>query len=124
VNDTPARTPQGRRLEELEAQNRELLAQLGELKRDLERSSHSGNSWNPIALFGAVTTLLGVIGAAIFGYLGSGEGNAASRQAMVCQQAYVFLADERPTPYLTEAEGRALAARQLQVLRKCEKFVP
>ena len=105
-------------------QNQELRTQIEELKRALDRSSQSGNSWNPIALFGAVTTLLGVIGAAIFGYLGSGEGNAASREAMVCQQAYVSLADEKPTPYLTEAEGRALAARQLQVLRKCEKFVP
>ncbi|WP_116970186.1 hypothetical protein [Blastomonas sp. UPD001] len=75
-------------------------------------------------MFGAVPTLLGVIGAAIFGYLGSGEGNTASRQAMICQQAYVFLADERPTPYLTESKGRALTVRQLQVLRKCEKFVP
>ena len=105
MNDAPARRPQGQRLEELEAQQRELRLQLDELERALDRASRTGNSWNPIALFGAVTTLLGVIGAAIFGYLGSGEGNAASRQAMVCQQAYVFLADEKPMPYLTQAEG-------------------
>jgi hypothetical protein len=44
VNDTPARRPQGRRLEELEAQNHELRVQLDALKRDLERSSQSGNA--------------------------------------------------------------------------------
>ncbi|MDM7956580.1 hypothetical protein [Blastomonas sp.] len=94
------------------------------MRRLLELNRTDRNPWNPVALAGAVTGLVGIIGAAIIGYFGAGDGNASSRQATICQQAYMIVADEALNPALSPAQAQTLVGDQLQILRRCEKFVP
>ncbi|MGF1550259.1 MAG: hypothetical protein ACFBQW_06975 [Sphingomonadaceae bacterium] len=82
--------------------------------------------WDPLVLAAAVTASVGGVGGAITAYLEAERQETQRRHEKhgeTCDRAFGYIQDDSLNPDIPQADGRRLAAQQVEIVRQSGKDV-